>query len=232
MNIQSRTKQNLPTSLTLKTKSPLAKSFKAVHPQLAWDPGSNKVQELLPSRRENEIPDRCGPGVKKQKVNRPHPSLDSTSVKTEININSSHYLVWRWAEFPPVVTTEYHVVRTAAELIYCETVLVCLQEALISLLLNCFFLIQETKSPRALLNISLVHFSSCKANGLKFDCLARLIKRNYQVQAKLWRTACFMKTQLNCGHQWLTFIFVEHCLSFLDACQTHILLWYTQWDYS
>lgn len=120
MNIQSRTKQNLPTSLTLKTKIPLAKCFKAVHhPQLAWDPGSNKVQELLPSRTENEIPNRCGPGVKKQKVNTLHPSLDSTSVKTEINTNSNHCLVWRWAEFPPVATPEYHVVRTAAELLYC-----------------------------------------------------------------------------------------------------------------
>lgn len=66
MNIHSRTKLNLSTSLTLKTKSPLAKSFKvAHHPLLAWDPGSNKVQELLPSRAGNEIPNRCRPGVKK-----------------------------------------------------------------------------------------------------------------------------------------------------------------------
>lgn len=65
-NIHSRTKQNLSTSLTLKTKSPLAKSLKVVHhPQLTWDPGCNKVQELLPSRGGNEIPSRCGPGVKR-----------------------------------------------------------------------------------------------------------------------------------------------------------------------
>jgi len=96
MNIHPRTKQNLSTSLTLKTKSPLAKSFKVVHhPQLACDPGSSKVQELLPSRAGNEIPNRCGPGVKKKKVNTPHPSQDSTFVKTEVNINSSQNLVWR-----------------------------------------------------------------------------------------------------------------------------------------
>lgn len=65
-NIHSRAKQNLSTSPTLKTKCPLAKSFKVVHhPQWAWDAGSNKVQDLLPSRTGNETPNRCGPGVKK-----------------------------------------------------------------------------------------------------------------------------------------------------------------------
>lgn len=91
-----KTKQNLSTSLTLKTKSPLDECLKVVHhPQLACDSGSSKVQELLPSRAGNEIPNRCGPGVKKKKVNTPHPSQVSTSVKTEININSRQTLVWR-----------------------------------------------------------------------------------------------------------------------------------------
>lgn len=102
MNIQSRTKQNLPTSPTLKTKSPLAKSFKAIHhPPLARDPGSSEVQELLSSRTENEIPNRCGPGVKKQKVNTPHPSLDSTSVKTEINIKLKSPSCLEMSRIPP-----------------------------------------------------------------------------------------------------------------------------------